>query len=227
MQRLKTITLAPADPADTDVCLGQTPAGGGVQNLAINGLRAAAGVATLDMPRRVQIKSNANDSARTFTLQGIDRYGRVIGETLKGPNAAAVVSLKDYAKVTLVQVDANTAGQIKVGTCQVLSSAWLPVDRYNVMDLGFCITIEAGEFTFTVEGTADDPFTMNDIGPNPDIYLRPFPHPNVNQRANASPVYDSFESGLSAVRLTVNAYTAAQNGVLRGQFAPGFSGGTD
>ena len=58
----QTITLTAAD--DNGISTSQTPSGAG--NLTITGALAAAGVATLDIARRVAVYSGSNISTRTL-----------------------------------------------------------------------------------------------------------------------------------------------------------------
>ena len=124
-----TVTMAVAD-AD-GICQSQTPAAGGVQNLTINGTLASGGVATLDVPRHVSITSAGNNSARTFTITGTDRYGNAITETIGGPNATTVAGAKNFATVTQVTVDDNTTGAVTVGSADEAEGPWLPMDHRN------------------------------------------------------------------------------------------------
>lgn len=102
--------------ADADgICQSQTPAGGGVQALTINGALSSGGVATLGYNRKVTITSAGNDSGRTFTITGTDENDTVITEDITGPNTTTVTGTKDFKTVIDVDVDDNTAGAITVG----------------------------------------------------------------------------------------------------------------
>lgn len=151
-----TLALAAADP--NGVCLSQTPAAGGVQNLTIAGALASGGVATMDTPRHVSITSAGNDSARTFTVTGTDRYGNVITETISGPNATTRNGAKNFATVTAVTVDANTAGAIQVGSADAAEGPWIPVDHFNQdFNIGLFGKISGGaSLTYGVETTISD-----------------------------------------------------------------------
>jgi hypothetical protein len=101
--------------ADTDgVCQSQTPAAGGSQNLTINGAQASGGVASFNAGRLITIASAADDSARTFVITGTDVNGDAQTETIAGP-ATTVTGTKYFKTVTVVNVDADTAGAITVG----------------------------------------------------------------------------------------------------------------
>lgn len=85
-----------------------TPAAGGVQSLTL--------VANdLDVPRNVTVTSAADETARTFTVTGVDVYGHKLVEEIAGANAGAAVGDKAFARVSSVTVDDNTAGAVTVG----------------------------------------------------------------------------------------------------------------
>lgn len=152
-------TLAAAD-AD-GIATSQTPLAGGP--LTLDGAFAANGVATLDVQRQVSITAVGDESARTFTIIGTDQQGRIITETLAGPNAGAADSVLDYLTVTEVSVDAATAGAITVGTNESGASQPIPLDPYNApMNTGLTVEIN-GTVNVTVEQTRDDVFS--DPGP--------------------------------------------------------------
>ena len=107
---------ADGDVADADsICQSQTPAGGGEQDLTINGAKASGGVATFTAARKVTVTSAATDDGRTFVITGTDVNGDSLVETLPGPDTATVTTTGYFRTVTQVTVDANTAGAITVG----------------------------------------------------------------------------------------------------------------
>lgn len=208
-QRIRKFSLAPAAAVANGFAQSQKPAGGGVQALTLNGSLAAAGP---DIARRVTITSDADDSARTFTITGKDRNGQVISEALAGPNTATVFSLKDYAGITSIQVDANTAGNITSGTNQVMSGPWFPVDRVSGGALGAFLALTVAACDVTLERTGDDPFSSGvgvmPAGGNQPPYLQPFADPVLNNVVGPANVHGIIPPGVSAVRLTVNSFSA-------------------
>jgi len=107
---------ADGDAADADsICQSQTPAGGGEQDLTINGANASGGVATFTAARKVTVASAGTDDGRTFTITGTDVNGDALVETLAGPDTATVTTTGYFRTVTQVTVDDNTAGAITVG----------------------------------------------------------------------------------------------------------------
>ena len=60
---------------------------GAAGDLTLNGAFVTAGVAILDQQRHVELESAGNISATNFTVTGTDEQGRIISETIAGPNA--------------------------------------------------------------------------------------------------------------------------------------------
>lgn len=111
-----TYFAADGDAADADsICQSQTPAGGGEQDLNINGANASGGVATFTAARKVTVASAGTDDGRTFTITGTDVNGDALVETLAGPDTATVTTTGYFRTVTQVTVDDDTAGAITVG----------------------------------------------------------------------------------------------------------------
>jgi hypothetical protein len=108
--------LADTTAANTDgVCESQTPAGGGAQDLTIDGAQASGGVATFTAARLITIASTGADDGRTFTVTGTDVNGNAQTETITGPDTATVTGTLYFRTVTTVSVDDDTAGAIIVG----------------------------------------------------------------------------------------------------------------
>lgn len=97
------------------IAQSQTPAGGGVQSLTLNGAAVVTGVAYLGYRRTVTVASVADDSGRTFTVSGTDANGTTITEAITGANAGTATGSKEFLTVTGVTTDDNTAGAVTVG----------------------------------------------------------------------------------------------------------------
>lgn len=154
------------------ICASQTTAGAG--NLVINGSLAAGGVATLAAQQIIGITSAGNDSAVNFTVTGTDDQGRVISQTIAGPNANTVQTTLNYRTVTQIAVSAAVASAVTVDTLQVGASTEVPLDR-NLNPFLVSITVAvSGTYSGTVQYTLDDifggapgPFTWFTLGTNP------------------------------------------------------------
>lgn len=131
---------------------------GAAGNLVLAGSLATAGVATMDVARRVLITTAGADVARSFTVFGTDRYGNVQSEIVTAiPNTTNKATVRDYKTVTRIAVDAATAGNITAGTNATGSSDWV-VDDFLCRTWALAIAVSViGTVTYTVEHTYDDP----------------------------------------------------------------------
>jgi hypothetical protein len=156
MARSKTYSFTMAAADDDAVCLSQTPTGAGA--LTIAGAMASGGVATLDVPRNLLLTAAANDSARTLTITGTDRYGRALSVATAAPNATtATVALYDFKTVTGVRIDAASAGALKIGTGSSLEGQWIPIDWANFVEATVAVVVSAGaSLSYTVQSTVDE-----------------------------------------------------------------------
>ena len=98
------------------IATSQTPAAGGQQDLTLDGALVTDGIATLPYVGPVSITAAANESARTFTVLGTDANGRPQAEEIAGPNTTTGDGVKNFATVTRIFVDADTAGAVSAGT---------------------------------------------------------------------------------------------------------------
>lgn len=115
--RPKKLQITPYDASDRDaICLSQTPAAGGIQELNINGTLASGGVATLDIPRQVHIEFLSDDIARTIVVTGTDAKGNQLVEAVAGRDTTDNFTNHRFATVTSVKIDGDSAGPIEVGT---------------------------------------------------------------------------------------------------------------
>jgi len=90
--RPKTITFSMVALDRDGVCLAQAPAVAG--NFTINGALASDGVATMDVARHLTAYAAGDNSGRTITFTGTDRFGREISEEVTGPDGATVSTTK-------------------------------------------------------------------------------------------------------------------------------------
>lgn len=151
---INTVSMAAAD--DDSISTSQTPAAGGAQNLTITGALAAGGVATMDTPRHVVITCAGSDAARSFVVTGTDRYGTAMTETLAGSAGSTTAGAKNFKTITQVQVDANTAGAVKVGTNNACEGGWVVLDRPfdRPFNVGVqCSMVNSGACTYALQQT--------------------------------------------------------------------------
>jgi len=122
------LSLALPAAVTNGISTSQSPGGAG--NLTITGSLATGGIASLVTAQRVGIHSASDDTGRTFTVYGTDRYGRTQSESFLGANTGTANSTKDFLTVTRIAVDAATAGAVYAGTVAVGSTAPLIFDRF-------------------------------------------------------------------------------------------------
>lgn len=146
-----TVTIAAAQ--------GASAAG----NLTLNGSLVSGGVATLDMPRNVQVVStSANDTTLTSTITGTDAYGITLVETITYTGTTAAQGLKAFKTVTNVAVSASTAGTVSAGPGDVFGSPYYFANSGSIQ--GFWdATWNSGSATITAGTTATATATTGDV----------------------------------------------------------------
>ena len=193
--RPKHLTYAPT-AADSNG-IGESQSAVDAANLDIDGVLTADGVATLDIPRHVSITSDGDDSPRTFTVTGTDRYGATLTESIVGPNATTANGTKNFKTVTSIHINGATTGNITMGTADAFESPISPVGRYNILTHGVRLSSGA-HLTHSVQYTVENPFD-----PGFDEYSANWETSGGEQGANYSGKID-FPVG--AVRLSVTNY---------------------
>jgi len=95
---------------------------GAAGDIPIDGARATAGVATLDIPRNVTLTTATTDhSGLTITVTGTDVDGNTVVEDITGPNNNTVAGAKAFKTITQVASDGAIATNgISVGFGDVL-----------------------------------------------------------------------------------------------------------
>lgn len=167
MSRVKTINLSGVTADADGIAVSQTPAAGGEQSLTLTGVNPPA-------PMLVLITPAGADAGRTFTITGTDRYGEVISEAVAGANNPSTSSsTKQFATVTSITVDDDTAGAIEVGWAAVVYSAWVPLETtFEHPEAGIAVNV-SGTVDFDLEYTYRNLFdreTPKGVGANPQQY---------------------------------------------------------
>ncbi len=147
--RPRNLTISPYGAADADgIATSQTPAAGGIQAFTLDGAFATGGVATLDIPRQVQILGAADESARTYSVTGTNRKGNSITEALAGLAAGASRTVRAFKTVTEILIDDDSAGAIQIGTGTDVETDWLPLDYLQTpFEVGLGVVIQSGSAT--------------------------------------------------------------------------------
>ena len=189
---------------------------GAAGNLTITGSLATAGVATMDVARRVGITSAGNDSALTWTITGTNRYGRVQSEVLAGTNVGTSQSVNDYLTVSSIYGSAATASTVTAGTTTVGSSALIAIDYFaNPASIAAKLSF-TGTATATIEVCMDDPgadYGFNGVPPSWSSAT--------NFNAISTNTSGQIGGPLTAARLTVNSGT----GTVKMSMVQGFIAG--
>ncbi len=135
---------------------------GAAGDLTLNGAFVTAGVAQLDVQRQVEFESAGNISATNFTVTGTDGQGRIISETIAGPNAGTAATSLDFLTVTQIAADGAFASDVEVGTNALGGSIPIPVDQgVTPTNIGLGVTGFAVAADVTVQHTFDDIWSDN------------------------------------------------------------------
>lgn len=180
----------------------------GATPLTLNGVSVRAndgsadyriGYAVLSPPRAVSLQSSGNLSGINFTIVGRDRAGRVISETIAGPNNNTVTTTKVFALVVSVTPASAVGTNVQVGWVAGGLSQWIPMDRWrNPFNVGLGCVI-SGSPTFTVEHTFDDVF-VEDFN---EGTAKVFPHETIEDETGN--VDGNYAFAVSAIRLRISA----------------------
>ena len=81
-------------------------------NITMNGIFSTSAY----LGAKIRIQSYENESANTFTVNGVDLDGNIINETIKGTNGSISFGEKVFKTVTSISVANNTAGNVRIGT---------------------------------------------------------------------------------------------------------------
>lgn len=200
--------LTAASP--TAVCTAQALSAAG--NLAIDGLAAVGGVATLDTQRRILLTSGGDDHLRTATIWGTIEGGSAIKEEVTLASGGTAVTTHDFLIVTRVYVDGAIATTLAVGTNGVGSTPWImPNFHLAYMELQV-LTQVSGSVTYNVEQTLDD--FWSPIWPAPTIRFVPY------LEAATAAAQVGMQAPMTGFRVTVSSGTglvtaeALQSGVV-------------
>lgn len=211
----KAITIGSlAAAAATGIAAAQ--AGTANTPLTLSGSLVTAGVATMDVARRVIVTSGGNDTGITFKIVGTDRYGRPQTEILTGASGAAAQTAHDFLTVTSITPSGNVATTASAGTNGVASSDayivdWVP--NGNVMGLS---TLVSGTISYTMEECRDDYAPAWDQANNTFTWF-----PDSTFTASTTSQAGNLQGPFTAVRITVNSGT----GSVTGKFITPFIGG--
>jgi hypothetical protein len=147
------VTVGPLAAASANnIALSQTPAG--AQALTLNGSTVTAGVAILDVARRVLFTFAADESAKTFRVTGTNSTGNAIQETVQGTAATASTTIS-FKTVTEIFASAATTGALTVGTSGLASSPWQAITyQFGPVQVSWGCVV-SGTVNYSVQFTYD------------------------------------------------------------------------
>lgn len=151
--------------ADTNG-IAQSQTLGGAGNLTLNGDLVTAGVANLVTPQFVAITSGGDDSNKTFTITGTDRYGRPQTETLAGGASTVVNSTKNFLTVSNISISSASTGTVIAGINANGSTAPIIIDRFVNPATYSAAMVFTGTATSSIDISYDDLAPAWDIANN-------------------------------------------------------------
>lgn len=182
---------------------------------AINHTLLAA-AASLDPPRRLMLTVAANESARTWTIEGRDRYGNVVTEQIVGPGAAGTtLTTWEYMSVSRIAVNGATAGSVRWGWNNEFYSQWFPLEDYRTpFNFGFGVEV-FGTCNYTVQHCRQPNIRLNGALGHNDVRAMVFDHPSIAGKTERAEGNYSFP--ISAVRVKLNSVTNGDGILFRGK----------
>lgn len=134
-------------------------AGTGVTATTVNGSTRYV----FDVPRNLRFTSAGNDTGITFTVAGFDVYGVPMSETITGANAGIASGAKAFYSVTTITASGASAGNVSIGTGDVLGIPYFVRDRGLVIRAGYNNTLAADAGTFTPAVSTTPSATTGDV----------------------------------------------------------------
>lgn len=169
-------------------------AGAGVTTVVVNGQTRLV----LDVARTVSLTSAGNISAVTFTVSGYDIYGQAMTQTLAGPNANTVNTLKAFKQIVSIAAGAAVGTNTSAGFGDTFG---FPV---RVPDIGYLVSVKWAQTLAADAGTpvvavATSPSTAA-LGDVRGTYL-PSSASNGTRRLVAAIYVPAISSGPNATRV--------------------------
>lgn len=150
--------IVPATLATANLAALQTTAGAGALVLA-----AGAGVTAkvvngqtryqFDVPRAVSLTSAGNISGVNFTISGYDVYGQPMTQTIAGPNANTVNTLKAFWQIVSIAVSGAVGTNTSAGTSDVFGIPVAVIDAGYFDRVGWAGVLAADAGTFVAADT--------------------------------------------------------------------------
>lgn len=129
-------------------------AGAGVTTVVVNGQTRLV----LDVPRNLTFTSGGNISGVNFTVTGYDVYGQLMTQTLAGPNANTVATLKAFKQVVSVAANAAVATNTSIGIGDVFGLPFRLLDINHIISVKWA-SVLAQDASTVVAAVATSPST--------------------------------------------------------------------
>lgn len=203
--RPKVVTLTGVAADDNGIVTSVTPAAGGEQSLTL-----LAAAASLDPPRRLEVTTAADETARTITVTGVDRYGIPRTESFSLVDTGAALSTWEYQSISEILIDDDTTGAIIAGWNNVLYTQWIPLNRYRTpfnVSLGVQIITAGASVNYTVQHSLQDWLMKDGAKGHNALDNQVFDHENLASKTAADD--GNYAYPISAVRLKANSIDAS------------------
>ena len=143
-----TVGLTPADA--NGVCVSQTTAAAAELSLSGGALSATTGIARLGTAATILITCAADESARIFTVTGLNASGVEKVQRLTGVSASTVASTVAYREISKIEIDGPTSGNVSAGitgsTATILTTSTIAATGGGAFTLNGVWTHEATMF---------------------------------------------------------------------------------
>lgn len=116
-----------------------------------------------DVPRNIRITSAGDDTGDTFTVTGNDVYGVPMVETITGANAGVAAGLKAFYSVTTIVASGASAGNVSVGTGDVLGLPYFVRNAGAIIRAGWDNTLAENAGTFAGAVSTTPSATTGDV----------------------------------------------------------------
>lgn len=198
--KVYSIDFTAAPDAD-GICAAQAVGGAGA--LSLNGALISGGQYDSTIPFSIEITSTGNESARTFTIVGLDQDGNSQTTTKAGPNATTTV-VTDYfwTRITSISIDGAAAGNVSVGQTDEACTHTIPLSLRGPNGQAAALQLVlSGTINVDVEYCVANVLALNaqNVTWNNHASLA----------AKTSSADGTITTPVSAIRLRVNSYTYA------------------
>ncbi len=188
--------IKPNAADDDAIAESQSPLAAG--NLTLDGADIEDGVATFDVPRKVTLTSDSDNSGVTVTVTGTDENGDAATEEITGPDTATVTTTGWFSTVTGIAVD-GAATNLKAGKGAGFVVLDLENGEFQKLTVGADCTISLinwlssglSMFRVLIDDTDDYAITWNNvdfvpggslpIGSDPNIHVAKFVSPDAGE----------------------------------------------